>query len=195
MLWAVFIGSGMRRSEIPLLMVEDVRFYGEDLWLCLRLRRETEHLGKAKTGPRTVFIGWDSRIISAWQNWSRSRQVLLDKWTAKGQPRHEMFLTNRSGGPLTVDGLESLFVLLNRRFRVFGGEFDEDQFCLHAHALRHSVESLFELWEIPRDMRQRHLGHKKAETTDLYGKVYRKAYREVLSNFGMKANIQYEVKH
>ena len=188
MLWAVFIGSGMRRSEIPLLMLEDVRFYGEDLWLCLRTRRETEHLGKAKTGPRTVFIGWDSRIISAWQNWSRSRQVLLDKWISRGQSRHEMFLTNRGGGPLTVDGLESLFALLNKRFGVFGGEFDEDQFRVHPHAIRHSVESLFKLWEIPRDMRQRHLGHKKAETTDLYGKVYRKAYREVLSNLEMEAS-------
>jgi len=188
MLWALFISSGMRRSEIPLLMVEDVRFYGEDLWLCLRTRKETDHLGKAKTGPRTVFIGWDSRIISAWQNWIRSRQFLLEKWTAEtNQPRHEMFLTNRNGGPLTVDGLESLFASLNKRFQVFGGEFVEEQFSLHPHAIRHTVEALFEWWKIPRDLRQRHLGHKKPETTDLYGKVYRKAYREVLSNLELKS--------
>jgi hypothetical protein len=30
-------------------------------------------------------------------------------------------------------------------------------------------------------VRQRHLGHKKPETTDLYGKVYRKTYINYLS--------------
>jgi len=181
MLWALFIGSGMRRSEIPLIMFDDVRFHGEDLWVALRLRKSTESLGKAKTGPRTVFIGWDHRIITAWQNWCRSRQVLVCKWTEKyGMAKHGMFLTNQDGGPLTVDGLDSLFESLNVRFGVFGGEFFEDQFRLHPHAIRHTVESLFELWNVPRDVRQRHLGHKKAETTDLYGKVYRKTYVEVL---------------
>jgi integrase len=182
MLWAVLIGSAMRRSEVPLLMLADVQFRGEDLWISLRPRKITENLGRAKTGPRTIFIGWDSRIISAWQNWTRARQVLVDKWIRKNnKPKHDMFLTNRDGGPLTVDGMSSLFETLNARFKIFGGEFLEDQFRLHPHAIRHTVEAFFEEWKVPRDIRQRHLGHKKAETTDRYGKVYRKTYVNVLS--------------
>jgi integrase len=96
-----------------------------------------------------------------------------------------MFLTNRNGGPLTVDGLASLFEALNERFQIFGGEFIEDQFKLHPHAIRHTVEALFELWGIDRQLRQRHLGHKRPESTDLYGKAYRKVYINVLS--GLRA--------
>ncbi len=183
MLWALLIGSGMRRGEIPLLMTKDVQFYGEDLWVTLRIRKETDHLGKAKTGPRMIFIGWDFRIISAWQNWARSREVLVDKWSREtGCREHEMFLTNRNGGPLTVDGIDSLFETLNRRFQIFGGDFVEDQFRAHPHTVRHTVESLFEDWGVPRDIRQLHLGHRNPETTDLYGKVYRKTYVKTLSD-------------
>jgi integrase len=183
MLWAVLIGSAMRRSEVPLLMIVDLQFQGEALWVSLRLRKSTESLGRAKTGPRTIFIGWDSRVITAWQNWIRSRQVLMNKWTrTTGNPKHEMLLTNRNGGPLTVGGMDSLFASLNKRFNVFGGGFLEEQFTLHPHAIRHTVESLFEEWNVPRDVRQRHLGHRNPETTDLYGKVYQKTYMEFLSN-------------
>ncbi|HEX5701895.1 MAG TPA: site-specific integrase [Pyrinomonadaceae bacterium] len=181
MLWALMLGSGMRRSEVPLIMDEDIRFYGEDLWVCLRPRNETQRLGTAKTGPRTIFIGWDPRIIVAWQNWVRSRSLLIDKWKRSGNTSHHMFLTNRDGGPLTVNGLDSLFESLNTRFPIFGGEFTEEQFTAHPHAVRHTVESLFEDWGVPRDIRQRHLGHKKPETTDLYGKVYRRRYVDFLS--------------
>lgn len=182
MLWALLIGSAMRRSEVPLLMLADVQFYGVDLWVTLRLRKATEGLGLAKTGPRMIFIGWDPRIISAWQNWIRSRQVLIDLWMSKtGKPDHGMFLTKRDGGALTVDSMASLFEILNSRFQVFGGEFIEDQFKIHPHAIRHTVEALFEEWGIPRETRQRHLGHKKPETTDIYGKVYRKTYVALLS--------------
>ena len=182
MLWALLLGSAMRRGEVPLLMLVDVQFYRADLWVALRLRKVTEPLGRAKSGPRTIFIGWDPRIISAWQNWTRSRQVLIDLWTAKtGMPDHGMFLTNRSGGPLTVEGISSLFEMLNSRFNFFGGEFFEEQFKLHPHAIRHTVEALFEEWGISHEIRQRHLGHKKPETTDLYGKVYRKTYVALLT--------------
>jgi integrase len=190
MLWALMIGSGMRRSEVPLLMLDDVQFHKEDLWVSIRTRKITNHLGRAKCGPRTIFIGWDSRIITAWQNWIRSREILIKKWmSTTGNAQHEMFLTNRDGGPLTVDGLQSLFEALNRRFQIFGGEFPEDQFKVHPHAFRHTVEALFEDWGIPREMRQRHLGHKKPETTDLYGKVYRKTYVEILSKLQLSALI------
>jgi integrase len=182
MRWALLIGSGMRRGEVPLLMMNDVQFYGEDLWVTLRVRSCTEHLGRAKTGPRMMFIGWDFRVITAWQNWIRSRQILVDKWNRKtGLRSHEMFLTNRDGGPLTVHGLDGLFEALNRRFPIFGGEFVEDQFTLHPHAIRHTVQSLFEDWGVPRDIRQLHLGHRNPQTTDLYGKVYRKTYVKTLS--------------
>jgi integrase len=182
MLWALMIGSAMRHGEVPLLMSVDVHFYGDDLWVALRVRTRTEHLGRAKTGPRTIFIGWDSRIIAAWQNWTRSRQVLVDKWMSlTGQPDHEMFLTNRDGSPLTTRGMQSLFSTLKARFGCFGGPFVEDQFQIHPHAVRHTVESLFQEWGIPHHVRQRHLGHKKPETTDLYGKVYRKTYINYLS--------------
>jgi integrase len=182
MLWALFLGAAMRRSEVPLLTLGDVQFYGADLWVTLRLRKATENLGYAKSGARTIFIGWDSRIISAWQNWIRSRQVLIDLWMAKtGKPDHGMFLTNYDGRPLTIEGLTSLFEMLNSRFHIFGGEFPEDQFRLHPHAIRHTVEALFKEWGIPHEIRQRHLGHKKPETTDLYGKVYRKSYVAFLS--------------
>lgn len=182
MLWALLLGSAMRRSEVPLLTLVDVQFYGADLWVTLRLRKATGNLGCAKSGARTIFIGWDPRIISAWQNWARSRQILVDLWMTKtGKPDHGMFLTNRDGGPLTVEGMASLFEALNSKFHIFGGEFLEDQFKLHPHAIRHTVEALFEEWGIPRETRQRHLGHKKPETTDLYGKVYRKTYVASLS--------------
>ncbi|MCA1618441.1 MAG: site-specific integrase [Acidobacteria bacterium] len=182
MLWALMIGSAMRLGEVPLLMAVDVNFYGDDLWVALRERACTNHLGKAKTGPRTIFIGWDHRIVTAWQNWGRSRQVLVDKrMSLTGQPDHGMFLTNRDGGPLTTRGVQSLFDMLNTKFRYFGGEFIEDQFHIHPHAVRHTVESLFREWGVPHHVRQRHLGHKKPETTDLYGKVYRKTYIRYLS--------------
>jgi integrase len=182
MLWALLFGSAMRRGEVPLLMLGDVQFYGEDLWVNLRLRKLTEPFGWAKTGPRSIFIGWDHRIITAWQNWSRSRRVLVDFWRrTSGKADHGMFLTNQNGGPLTVDGISSLIDTLNSRFGFFGGEFPEDQFKLHPHAIRHTVDSLFKVWKIPRDIRQRHLGHKKPETTDLYGKVYRRVYVGCLS--------------
>ena len=183
MLWALLFGSAMRRSEVPLLMLGDVQFYGDDLWVNLRLRKLTEPLGWAKTGPRSIFIGWDHRIITAWQNWSRSRRILVDDWCRiNSKADHRMFLTNQNGGPLTVNGISSLIDSLNRRFGLFGGEFPGDQFRLHLHAIRHTVDSLFKAWMIPRDVRQRHLGHKKPETTDLYGKVYRKKYVECLSH-------------
>jgi integrase len=183
MLWALMIGSGMRRGELPLLMTNDVQFYGDDLWVTLRVRKATENLGSAKTGPRMMFIGWDLRILAAWQNWVRSRRILVDKWTRDTRnTKHEMFLTNRSGGPLTVDGLDSLFEPLNRRFQIFGGEFVEDQFKLHPHAIRHTVKTLFEEWDVPREIIQIHLGHRNPQTTDLYGKVYRKTYVNTLSS-------------
>jgi integrase len=187
MLWALMIGSGMRRGELPLLMTNDVQFYGEDLWVTLRVRNATENLGRAKTGPRMMFIGWDLRILTAWQNWARSRQILIDKWIREtGNPPHEMFLTNRNGGPLTVDGLDSLFEALNRRFQIFGGEFVEDQFKAHPHAVRHTLKSLFEDWEVPQDVIQLHRGHRNPQTTDRYGKVYRKTYVSSLS--GLKGD-------
>jgi integrase len=181
MLWALMLSSGMRRSEVPLIKINDVEFHREDLWVCLRPRQDTATLGRAKTGTRTIFIGWDSRVIVAWQNWMRSREILLNKWVQSGNARHEMFLTNRNGGPLTVEGLSSLFDKLDRRFEIFGGKFLEDQFRIHPHAVRHSVNSLFEERGVARHIRQRHLGHKRPETTDLYGKVYRKTYRDVLA--------------
>jgi integrase len=92
-----------------------------------------------------------------------------------------MFFTNRDGGPLTVHGMGSLIDSLNTRFGVFGGQFLEDQFKLYPHAIRHTVETLFKAWGIPRDVRQRHLGHKRPDTTDLYGKVYRSVYVHSLS--------------
>ena len=93
-----------------------------------------------------------------------------------------MFLTNRTGGPLTVDGLDSLFEALNRRFQIFGGKFVEDQFNLHPHAVRHTLKALFEDWDVPREITQLHLGHRNPQTTDLYGKVYRKTYVNTLSS-------------
>src|SRR5205085_1993231 len=85
------------------------------------------------------------------------------------------------GGHLSLEGVASLFKMLNSRFHVFGGDFPEDRFRLHPHAIRHTVEALFKEWGIPHETRQRHLGHKKPETTDLYGKVYRKTYVTFLS--------------
>jgi integrase len=185
-LWALFISSALRRSELPLLMLSDVQFRGNDLWVSVRLRRITEHLGRAKSGPRMVFIGWDHRVITAWQNWVRSRHLLVTEWmTTTGEADHGMFLTNRGGGPLTVRGIECLMVSLNNRFKHFGGEFVEDQFKLHPHAIRHTVEALFEEWGVPREVRQRHLGHRHPKTTDLYGKAYRRTYVNSLSGLSM----------
>lgn len=182
MLWALMLGSAMRRSEVPLVMLSDLMFIGDDLWVTLRVRRSTVSLGRAKTGGRTIFIGWDSRVRTAWENWTRSRQALVDLWMAEtGSPDHGMLLTNRDGSPLTVDGIDSLFVMLNARFTSFGGAFPEDQFHIHPHAVRHTVEALFRHWGVPIDVRQRHLGHKNPETTNLYGKFYRSTYKASLA--------------
>jgi len=163
-------------------MLVDLKFFGDDLWVALRVRRSTASLGRAKTGGRTIFIGWDTRIRTAWENWTRSRQVLVDLWMAKtGKQDHGMFLANRDGGPLTVDGIDSLFLMLNIHCTSFGGAFPEDQFQIHPHAVRHTVESLFKYWGVPIDVRQRHLGHKNPETTNLYGKFYRSTYRTRLT--------------
>ena len=51
MLWAMLFGSAMRLSEVPLLQLADVQFYGEDLSVSLRMRKTTEGFGRAKTGP------------------------------------------------------------------------------------------------------------------------------------------------
>jgi integrase len=143
MLWALMFGSAMRRSEVPLVMLLDLMFIGDDLWVTLRMRPSTASLGRAKTGGRTIFIGWDSRVRTAWENWTHSRQVLVDLWMAEtGSQDHGMLLTNRDGGPLTVDGIDSLFVMLNVRFTSFGETFPGDQFHIHPHAVRHTVESL-----------------------------------------------------
>jgi integrase len=183
MLWALLISSAMRRSEVPLIMLADILLLGEELWVSLRVRLSTKRLGRAKTGPRTIFIGWDDRVRISWEKWSRSRQVLVDRWMAKtGMEDHGMFLTNHDGGPLTVAGMDSLFAMLNEHFGVFGGEFPEEQFQIHPHAIRHTVESLFRQWGVPLDVRQRHLGHKNPETTNLYGKSYRSTYTGTLTN-------------
>jgi hypothetical protein len=53
-----------------------------------------------------MFIGWDERVRIAWENWTRSRQVLVDLWMAKtGKEDHGMLLTNSDGGPLTGQGV------------------------------------------------------------------------------------------
>lgn len=183
LLWAIFIGGAMRLDEVPLLMVHDLGLHnGRELWLSLRERHVTQDLGKAKTGGRLVFIGWDQRVVTAWTNWMRDRQTLVDRWMRRtGQPDHRMLLVNRDGGPLTADGVDSLFDRLNERFGVFGQEHASDNgFALHAHAIRHTVEAAFASWGVPIDVIQRHFGHKRVTTTMKYGKVYRRDYVQVL---------------
>jgi integrase len=182
MLWALMLAGGFRRAEVPLLMLRDVSLYRGELWVSLRVRPEHAHLGEAKTGPRLVFIGFDRRVVAAWDRWRESRSVLVSRWMAShGQPDHGMFLVNDDGAPLTVKGLQSLFATLNRRFGTFGDEgHPDDGFRLHPHALRHTIAALLDDAGVPPDVKQRHLGHRSADTTRRYGKTYRATYVEGL---------------
>jgi integrase len=178
MLWALMLGSGMRVGEVPLVMLRDVVSSLDKWWVTLRVRRTTQHLGRAKTGPRIIFIGWDDRIATGVMNWQQVRQILIDRWMAKtGQPDHGMFLVNRDGGPLTVEGIYCFFDMLIKAFPILGGAFAEEQFRLHPHAIRHTVDSLFDDWGVPLDIRQSHLGHKHPETTQKYGRKYHESYK------------------
>ena len=180
MLWAILIATGMRRAEIPLLMVADVEQRDEQLWVRLRPRATTAHLGDAKSGGRSMFAGWDERVVQAWRNWMLSRGDLVDAWMRRtGKADHGMLLVGRDGGPITTKGMASLFAGLNRHFGTFGE--DDNRFSLHAHAIRHTVESLFRDWGVPLEVRQQHLGHKRPETTLSYGQTYRERYVEFLS--------------
>lgn len=183
MLWALFVGSGIRLSEAPLFMNHDVALYNGELWASLRVRDATKELGDAKTGPRLMYIGRDRRVVNAWRNWQLSRPVLVEKWMrSTGLPDHRMFLVNRDGGPLTVGGVASLFLTINKRFGCFGHEHPSDQgFALHPHAIRHTQEAIMRDEDVPLDVRQRHLGHSRGETTLAYGKTYRRRYVAVLN--------------
>jgi integrase len=179
MLWALMLTSGMRRGEVPLIRLNDVLEYRGDLWVQLRVRSETRHLGEAKTGGRIIFIGFDPRVRVAWDNWKFSRDVLVAKWMGRtNQPDHGMFLVNRNGSPLTRKGIESLMKELNSRFKTFGDYawFGDEGFALHPHALRHTIKTLMEEWNVPAATIQRHLGHRNRQTTDQYGKTFRTTY-------------------
>lgn len=183
MLWALMLASGMRRREIPLITNRDVRLYRGQLWVGLHVRRQHAHLGRAKTGSRMMYIGFDRRVMDAWLNWQESRAVLVAQWTARtGLPDHGMFLVNDRGGPLTVGGILAFCEHLNAAFSRPGVENDtpfgdeglgEGGFRLHPHAVRHTITSLFRLWKVDKDVIRRHLGHRREQTTADYGKAYR----------------------
>jgi integrase len=188
-LWALALASGMRRQELPLLMVGDVHLYRGELWVDLKVRREHSHLGQAKTGPRQMFVGFDARVPEAWSLWLQSRSVLVSAWVHRtGQPDHGMLLVDRKGGPLTPTGLPHLLKALTARLGLFGDEqLGEGGFRLHPHALRHTIKALFDEWGVDPAITQRHLGHRRADTTERYGKTFRTTYVETLRTVAARA--------
>lgn len=180
MLWSQLIGGGWRKEELPLLMNRDVTEHRSPktarprVWVSLRVRKEHENLGRAKTGERLVYLGGDARHQDALEGWRESRGILVVDWMRRtGQPDHEMFLTNDDGAPLTGDGVEYLCDWISDRVGPVGDEgYGAGGFKLHPHSCRHTMRALHKRAKVHPDITQRQMGHKHQSTTVGYGKDY-----------------------
>lgn len=182
-LWALALSSGMRRQEIPLLTMNDVRDHHGQLWANLKVRPQHAALGRAKTGPRLMYVGFDSRVRDAWQSWMQSRRVLVEGWQQRtGKPDHGMLFVKNDGAPVQGRALPRLLVGLSARVGPVGDDaIIGEGFAIHPHALRHTITEMMRDAGVAEDIIQRHLGHRSRQTTHNYGKAYRARYRAALA--------------
>ncbi len=202
-LWAVMLASGMRIGEVPLLATEDVGMRpipgrapsDRELWIHLRSREETEHLGRSKSGDREIYIGYypDPAVIDALLAWLRVRPLAVAQAAARGAEPHRMLFTKDDGTPLTIGAVRAVFRKLKRRLEevyadpeskgqyAVPGEPTRDKVKMHPHLVRHTIESILRAGGIPLDIRQAHLGHRNPDTTLDYGRLYDTAYIAALS--------------
>lgn len=188
MIWALLISTGLRRGEVPGVMLHDVKAYdGAGWWVHLVDPRE--HLGgspkrasvasygaKFKTGSRDVMVWFQDWFHAAFSNWLAWRSLLVGM---SGAPDHEMLLVSKRGNgtkvgsPLTYDGLRRFFDQINTAVGPFSGDAGTPPFFITAHVVRHTLESILQASGVPIFFRQATFGHRRPETTANYGTVYR----------------------
>ena len=213
-LWGVTLSSGARLGELPLLTTADVLTADElltlreraalgaeelaqmerDTYLVFQYRAHTRQLGVLKRGAREVFVGFMPRAVDALREWITFRPVALARAVAKGKPAHDSLFLKSNGEPLrrsTITGLfRKLAEELERRYpelqkpaRPGSGRRRR---AIHPHLVRHTIEAILRSNGVPLEVRQRHFGHRRPDTTLGYGGLYDEAYRESLVAFARR---------
>jgi hypothetical protein len=203
MYWALISTTGLRRREVPGVMLKDV-VHDSDTGYWVHLVDPTDgaislteadrklvlasDLADFKTGSRTMFVGYEPRFADAFHTWRVWRPVLI---AASGRPDHGMLLVNgpgrggRIGSPLTAAGTVRWFDIVNDRLGPFSGDsLGGRSFFLSPHRIRHTIETMLNSRDVPLKTRQAHFGHKREETTLKYGSIYRTSYIRDLRGFG-----------
>jgi integrase len=197
MLWALMCTTGLRRWEVPGVMLRDVRYEADSGWWVHLVdprdapgeqdRRDFPGLARFKSGSRMMYVGWEPRFAQAVKIWQTWRPLLIG---LTGKPDHRRLLVNGYGpgsgigSPLTVPGLTAWFATVNEALGPFRGDsVGGGEFFLSTHRIRHSLESILRSRGVPLHHRQAHLGHKRPDTTLDYGTTYRTDYRAHLDSF------------
>lgn len=199
MLWAVMISTGLRRGEIPALMLEDIRQYpNAGWWLHLidprqevtvtrQRERVFEYGADFKTGSRDVIVWFQDIFSEAYRHWLGHRAYLV---ALTGEPDHGMLFVSNQGGsavigePMTPNGFRSFFHRINTALGPFRGDSGSNPFYLSPHRVRHTLETVLKSANIPIAYRQATLGHKNPETTEQYGSLYRTGLIAARNGFG-----------
>lgn len=188
LLWALLISTGIRRGELPLLMLQDVVHDPKTgWWINLIDPRDSgwkggsrpapgSFGGRPKTGSRTLIIWFQDWFDQAFRQWIQWRPILVAK---TGEPDHGMLLVankGRGGGagyPFGYRSVDSFFTKVNESLGPFRGDSSAFSFLLSSHRVRHSLESILKNAGVALVFRQATLGHSRGETTEAYGTLFR----------------------
>lgn len=199
MIWALLISTGLRRGEVPGLMIHDVKNHkGAGWWVHLIDPREqlagkvnrvrvSEYGATFKTGSRDIIVWFQDWFDSAFTNWVSWRPFLV---ALTGAVDHEMLLVSKQGNgtkvgsPLTYWGLSQFFKKVNKALGPFSGDSGGEPFYITAHTIRHTLESILRSRNVPLFFRQATLGHRRPDTTLAYGTTYRTSLIAAQKSFG-----------
>jgi site-specific recombinase XerD len=188
--WGAFEATGARRSELPLLTLDDVLAHkGDDrrLFLQFLLREETRHLGTLKSGGGSAYIGWNTRAVDVLTAWLNQREVIVARAVKRGMPEHCMLFTNDDGSPLTVGAITHLFRRLRRWIEISHPESVPParslelsavprrrvvRSGLYPHLIRHTLVTTLRSAGVSPDVIRRQLRHRSLASQDLYGDIY-----------------------
>lgn len=198
MVWTLFICTGLRHGEAPAIMLDDVRHDPDTGWwvhlidprevnvVDPRRRQIFQYGARLKTGGRDLIVWFQDRFGQVFTQWVQWRALLVAK---AGRPDHGMLLVSAHGrkrsigDPFTYDSGRALFDRLTAKVGPFEGDAGAGTFRLSPHRIRHTLESYLKALEVPLPIRQAVLGHRRPETTDLYGTVYRTALIRARNEF------------